>query len=138
MQDPVIHIVAAVILNASGCMLLVRKKGTAFFMQPGGKTEVGESELTTLRRELKEELGCEIIPSSTHFLGRFRAVAANEPGCEVEASVYLVQVQGEIAIAAEIAEFIWQNPVQAASVPLAELTNQLLAVLQTHTECDIP
>ena len=51
-----IRIAAAIILDSDGRVLLVRKRGSAFFMQPGGKHEPGESDLDALRRELREEL----------------------------------------------------------------------------------
>jgi 8-oxo-dGTP diphosphatase len=40
-----IWIVAAVALDAAGRTLLVRKSGTAAFMQPGGKPDPGEAPL---------------------------------------------------------------------------------------------
>ena len=38
MSDNVISVVAALIRDEQGRVLLVRKRGTAAFMQPGGKT----------------------------------------------------------------------------------------------------
>lgn len=37
MTDPVLRIVAAVVLDDDGHVLVVRKRGTTAFMQPGGK-----------------------------------------------------------------------------------------------------
>ena len=45
-----IPIAAAVIADAKGCILLVRKRSSFFFMQPGGKREEGETALQTLAR----------------------------------------------------------------------------------------
>ncbi|HZP68639.1 MAG TPA: NUDIX domain-containing protein [Pseudolabrys sp.] len=58
MSNNVISVVAALIRDEQGRVLLVRKRGTAAFMQPGGKRDPGESELAALARELTEELGC--------------------------------------------------------------------------------
>lgn len=55
-QSP-IRTVAAVIRDGAGRVLLVRKRGSATFIQPGGKREPGEDALQTLARELEEELG---------------------------------------------------------------------------------
>ena len=50
--------VAALIRDGDGRVLLVRKRGTAAFMQPGGKRDAGESDVAALAREIGEELGC--------------------------------------------------------------------------------
>ena len=108
-QEPgesVVRIVAAVVLDAMGRVLLVRKQGTRAFMQPGGKREPGESDLAALARELREELGCALDPTSARFLGTARAPAANEPGNLVEAALYAVRVSGPVLAAAEIAELL--------------------------------
>ena len=68
-MNPPIEIVAAVIRDASGRYLLVRKHGTAAFMQPGGKREEGEDDLSALARELDEELGLAMVAGSERNLG---------------------------------------------------------------------
>ena len=60
MSGNVISVVAALIRDADGRVLLVRKRGTAVFMQPGGKRDLGESDIAALARELVEELGCRV------------------------------------------------------------------------------
>jgi len=47
-----IWIAAALIEDGEGRLLLIRKAGTEWFMQAGGKIEDGESPLAALRREL--------------------------------------------------------------------------------------
>ena len=42
MSSNVISVVAALIRDERGRVLLVRKRGTAVFMQPGGKRHPGE------------------------------------------------------------------------------------------------
>jgi 8-oxo-dGTP diphosphatase len=120
--SPPIEIVAAVIRDDDGRYLLVRKQGTGVFMQPGGKREPGEDDLTALARELDEELGLEMVVGSAEPLGRFRAQAANEAGREVVAAVYAVQVAGTPVARAEIAEIMWFDPREPAPVAVAPLT----------------
>lgn len=120
-EPAVIRIAAAVIVDGEGRVLLVRKRGTAAFMQPGGKIADGECAPEALARELNEELGCDI--EGTHRkLGRFRAPAANEADTVVEAELFAVDLAGEIAPAAEIEEARWHDPCDVPAFPLAPLT----------------
>ena len=117
-----IRIVAAVVVDGAGQTLLVRKRGTAAFMQPGGKPARGETSLGALEREIAEELGCGLEPASCRTLGRFRAPAANEPGWTVEAELFSARLSGEIRLDAEIEEAIWIDPDNRPAVELAPLT----------------
>lgn len=72
----IITVVAAVILNEKNQLLLVRKKGTQFFMQVGGKIEQEELPQTALLREIKEEIQCNA--KINEYLGFFKTQAANE------------------------------------------------------------
>jgi 8-oxo-dGTP diphosphatase len=117
-----IEIVAAVIRDAAGRVLLVRKRGTTAFMQPGGKRDSGEDDVAALAREIDEELGCRLVADSIQPLGEFKAVSANEPGWRVRASLYEIDVTGDIAPKAEIAEMVWIDPAAPADIPLAPLT----------------
>jgi 8-oxo-dGTP diphosphatase len=103
-------------------MLVVRKRGTEAFMQPGGKRDAGEDDLAALGREIGEELGCRMVPGSARALGRFDCPAANEPEWQVRASVYAVAVDGAVVPQAEIAEVLWLDPIAPAPVVLAPLT----------------
>ena len=57
-------------------MLQVRtNKESDVFYTLGGKIEEGESDLECLKREVKEEIDCEIEESSIKFLSEFEDVA---------------------------------------------------------------
>jgi 8-oxo-dGTP diphosphatase len=122
MTAPVIRVVAAVIRDEAGRVLLVRKRGTQAFMQPGGKRDVGESDVVALTREIGEELGCRVIAQSARPLGMFDCAAANEPGFRIQAAVYAVDVEGDANPRAEIDKMIWADPAALPDVPLAPLT----------------
>jgi len=122
MNDKVISIVAALIRDDEGKVLLVRKRGTAAFMQPGGKRDAGESDVAALSRELGEELGCRLDRQSARPLGTFRCAAANEPGFKVHAAVYAVNIEGAIEPRAEIDRIVWVDPAALPDLPLAPLT----------------
>lgn len=124
-----LRIAAALLTRADGKTLLVRKRGTEAFMQPGGKIDAGESALDALARELNEELGLVIAPEQTRFLGEFSAVAANEPGFEVNCQLYGVQVEDPVNPAAEIEEAIWVDGGNIDQLHLAPLTRDSILPL---------
>ena len=124
MDNGTIKIVAALICDDAGRVLLVRKRGTTAFMQPGGKRDPGEDDTAALSREIAGELGCGVIRASIRPLGEFDAIAANEHGWRVQASLYGIDVIGEIAPSREIDETIWIDPVAPPDIPLAPLTRE--------------
>jgi uncharacterized protein (TIGR00730 family) len=124
-----IRIVAALVQDKARRVLLVRKKGTRAFMQPGGKLRNSESHLAALQRELCEELGCFVQLDNSEYLGMFTAPAANENGYLVEAALYRVTLPGSIEAAAEIEELAWLDPYNPAQIELAPLTREFVLPL---------
>jgi len=117
-----IHVSAAVITDAEGRLLVVRKAGTTAFMQPGGKPDPGETPAETLARELAEEIGVRVSPDTLEPLGSFTASAANEPGFEVVAEVFRVDIGDQQPVPdAEIAELRWVTAATASGLEIAPL-----------------
>lgn len=127
---PDIHVSAAVIVDDDGRVLVVRKKGTSRFMQPGGKPEAGESAAQTLIRELHEELGVVLVEADLRSLGTFVSEAANEPGHRVVAAAFAASVDpAAVTVQAELAELRWITPADVATLPLAPLSVEHLLPL---------
>ena len=128
MSAPVIRIVAALIADQRGHVLLVRKRGTDAFMQPGGKYEPGENAREALVRELSEELGISASTTDLDYLGYFEADAANEAGHVVEAEVFRLALTGAMTPAgglvplAEIDELIWHDISNPGDITVAPLS----------------
>jgi 8-oxo-dGTP diphosphatase len=122
--DAIIRIVAAIAMNDQGETLLVRKRGTAAFMLPGGKPGPGESALDALVREVGEELDCGLDRASCRPLGTFRAPAAHEPGFTVEAELYAVSLDGDPRPWGEIEETRWIDPESDPPFPMAQLARE--------------
>jgi len=125
----VIRIAAALLIGADGRTLLVRKRGTQAFMQPGGKIDAGETAAVALVRELHEELGLVVAAEQAQFLGEFSAVAANEPGFEVNCQLYRLDVDQNVLPAAEIEEVVWVDGANLDHLQLAPLTRDSILPL---------
>jgi len=123
---PLIRVVAAVITNSAGEMLLVRKRGTSLFMNPGGKYEPGETAPQTLVRELQEELGLVVAEASLDYVGFFETDAANEAGHALEAEVYALATTEPVSPLAEIEELRWVDPTALGDAPVAPLVRLLV------------
>lgn len=107
-RRPVIHVSAVVLPDGKGAVLTARKQGTDRFMFPGGKPQPGETAERAAVREVSEELAVDLDPARLRLVGTFTAAAANEQGCDVQATVF---EHPPITIgrpAAEIEELRWQ------------------------------
>jgi 8-oxo-dGTP diphosphatase len=111
-------------------LLVVRKRGTASFILPGGKPEGHEDDLTALKRELQEELGCGVVGAT--FQGAFTDQAADLVNTVVTVRLYAGHLRGTPRPASEIEEMAWVS-LWGPKLPLApSLTNQILPHLCAH------
>ncbi|MBA4777851.1 MAG: NUDIX domain-containing protein [Rhizobiales bacterium] len=133
-----ILIAAAVLLNEHRQMLVVRKRGTTQFMQPGGKIDPGETPEQALHRELAEEIGLTLPKNAVRYEGIFREEAANEPGADVVAHAFTARLHAEVTPQAEIEEVRWLDLDRNTGVTIARLTEtQMLPLARAAlTESD--
>lgn len=131
-----LYLAVAVIEDDCGRVLVVRKRGTDVFLQPGGKIERGETPEAALAREIAEELSAGIAPGTLRPLGRFEAPAAHEAETRVVADAFRVVLTRPPVPGAEIEDLTWVDPA-APDQPLAELSRRhiMAALLQARAEC---
>ncbi|MDN3905279.1 NUDIX domain-containing protein [Arthrobacter sp. YD2] len=113
----VLRISAVLVSDDAGRILLVRKRGTSRFMQPGGKLEPGESFAAAAAREVGEELGLAVPAAGLEDLGHWYGPAANEEDTFIDAGLFgwtLPAGSPQPAAAAEIEELLWISPAAAA------------------------
>ncbi len=67
-----ILIAAAIVRDEAGRFLLVRKRGSEIFFQPGGKIDAGEQPQIALIREIEEELGILIDESQLRYAAKWQ------------------------------------------------------------------
>jgi 8-oxo-dGTP diphosphatase len=114
-------------------VLLVKKRGGHRFILPGGKPEAGEADLETLRREIHEELGCDIEPSSIQFLGSFSDVAADMVDVRVTVRLYRGELIGRPCAKSEIETLKWVGRSEDDGLLAPSLRNQILPFLFSET-----
>ncbi len=89
-------------------ILTTRSTGKDKYYIPGGKREVGETDVQALTREIQEELSVTLTPETINFLGVFEAQAHGHPeGTTVRMTCYTADYTGTLAPAAEIEEMRW-------------------------------
>lgn len=109
----ILTIAAMRLLDPTGRILLVRKRNTSIFMQPGGKLESGEDPKDAVIREVAEELGLHLPANQVHFLGQWNGPAANEPNTVIHSYLYTATTDQTPQAQAEIEEILWQDPAVA-------------------------
>lgn len=114
-------------------LLVVRKKDDPTWILPGGKPEGGEDAEATLRREVRDEIGCEItdlVPLTV-----IHSQAADRPGDTVEVHCIAGRIVGDPRCAAEIVE-ARRIPIDGSDVdvPLApSIVQGLLPILNERS-----
>ncbi|SNT63651.1 NUDIX domain-containing protein [Asanoa hainanensis] len=96
------------VLVSGGTILCSRNHGRDLFYLPGGRREAGESDLQTLVREVREELGVTIVAGTESHVGTFEAEAhGRPPGTRVTMTCYTADHHGTPHPDTEIAELAW-------------------------------
>jgi 8-oxo-dGTP pyrophosphatase MutT (NUDIX family) len=99
-------------------LLLVRSQGKNAFYLPGGKPEPGESDLDTLLREINEELGCAVDPSTIRYLTTTVAQAFGKPeGVHVAVKTFTGELVGAPRPTSEVEELRYFGHDEYAAMP---------------------
>ena len=99
---PRIRVAGIIIRNEK--LLLLKGRGYEYFWTPGGKIDGKESNEECLRRELKEEIGVDLV--SMKFFKEYDGVSFFNPEIKQKQVVYLIEISGEIKPDAEIESYI--------------------------------
>jgi 8-oxo-dGTP diphosphatase len=123
------------ILVRDRTVLYARSHDKDLFYNPGGKREGMESDQEALIREIKEELGVDLVPASIAYLETFTAQAAGKPqGVQVQIKCFKADYVGTLAPANEVEEIDWFT---STDMQRTSLTGQLiLRYLKESDEID--
>jgi len=97
--------IAAIIIK-QGKLLMLKGRGYKELWTPGGKIQEGESDEECLKRELKEEIGVDLV--SMKYFGEYSAPSPYHHRI-TRNKVYLAEIDGGIHTGHEIESFIWYS-----------------------------
>ncbi|MBA3468404.1 MAG: NUDIX domain-containing protein [Herpetosiphonaceae bacterium] len=96
------------ILIVDGRLLSTRSRGKDTYYLPGGKREPGETDQQCLIREIREELGVELVPATLEYAGQFADQAHGQgAGVGITMTCYRADYVGTLSACSEIEELIW-------------------------------
>lgn len=138
MSDPSIRVVAAVVSRGDRLLVCQRpphKRHGGLWEFPGGKREPGESDADAARRELREELGVEVLEVADEDF------AIADPGSPFLIAFVPVAIAGE-PTCHEHTALAWGTPSELAILPLApsdrRYVEHLLASAALPAAAEIP
>ncbi len=117
--------IAGIIIQ-DGKILMLLGKGYPELWTPGGKIDGNESDEECLRRELKEEIGVELLESK--FFKEYTTQSFYNPEKKVIERAYITKIRGEIKADSEIESIVWFTK--------EDFENKKYPMI-THTEVDL-
>jgi 8-oxo-dGTP diphosphatase len=110
-------------------ILCVRSRGEEVFYSLGGKIEEGETEIEALKREVREELGCE-MRSEVEYLETFEDWAHGKENTKVQIKLFRGKLMGEPKALSEIEEMDYLDTKTDAAKLSAVAINQMFPWLK--------
>ena len=133
-----VHVVAAVIENEKNeifCALRSSEMKLANLWEfPGGKVEDGEDVFTALKREIKEELTCEVDLAD----GVFQEVIHDYPNFTIKLTAIKATLKRGLPSATEHAAIIWLKREYLDTLIWAPADVPIVTALQTETNKSQP
>lgn len=107
-------------------LLIVKERDLDLFISPGGKPEKWETPRETLERELKEEIGAQLIDMKPW--GKFSSETAKPEKYDwITMDTYFVRIKGDIKPSGEIEEIAWVGKdYKQQNVKLAPLLEKII------------
>jgi 8-oxo-dGTP diphosphatase len=124
-----VRVVAAVVRRGGRILITRRKEDAArggLWEFPGGKVEAGEAEAEALRREIREELGCDLVVHRLLLRHSHRY-----PDLAVELAFYECELpQGAEPRALGVADMEWAEEGTLSRRPFCEADVPVLAEIE--------
>jgi 8-oxo-dGTP diphosphatase len=88
-------------------LLVQEEEDHDLYLMPGGRPEAGESPEATLVREIKEELGVDLLTETLRFIGSFEDKAAGPVDARIHMELYTGDFRGELRPCSEVKRLVW-------------------------------
>ena len=130
-----IILVTGIVRNKKGQILLVKRSNAnktfkGFWQLPEGKMEFGEQPVETLKREIEEELGCQLISAESKAV-KTSVVKFQETFYHVLRIVLEVKCRGKLKLSKEHDAYQWTSVKKAIKVSnLVDGTKEILLGLK--------
>ncbi len=98
---------AAIIIKDGKILLVKGHKRFKEYWTPGGRQEEGETDKETLSRELKEELGVDVVDSN--FFKEYVCDSPYIPDTRTISRIYITKIKGELKPGMEITGYVWTS-----------------------------
>lgn len=129
-----LNVVGAVITNNSGQILVAQRPYSEVSYKsykwefPGGKVEENESPQEALKREIREELGSEII-----LKNKIGELEYNYPDFKLKMDLFICQLkEGSFPVAMEHNQIKWISPEEMDSLDWLEADYKILPIIKKH------
>ena len=122
-------VVAGALIDREGCVLIAQRPAGKHMAGrwefPGGKVAAGETEAAALSRELREELGVEVI-ASRHLM---RQAHSYDHGRHVELSLWIVESFNGVPQSLDGQRLKWVQPARLGDEDLLEADRPFVAAV---------
>ena len=121
------------VIEKDGKVLLAKGIGDEFWDMPGGRIHSGEKPEGALAREIKEELGLDIIVGKPFFADLIRATKTGEERYFIAFRTTLTDAAQEIVLEpSEAAEVLWVGREEIETVRTYEVCRDALRSYYLH------
>ncbi|MDP2720973.1 MAG: NUDIX domain-containing protein, partial [bacterium] len=108
MDNPkIIEMVGFLVFKDRKFLMVRSHKNEEVFYLLGGKLDKGESDIDCIKREVKEEVDCDVDDSSIEYLNEFQDVAHGKENTLLRVRIYKGNLFGEPKPSSEIADIGW-------------------------------